>query len=140
MLLNFKDERFVHRFQTFFLRFYVNLDLCYHRRELFLAFLARFGVYVMRFSLSISISRTISALEEVVVYHRHTACPGFATLGLVRLEIGREGIYPCLFLIPRNLGFCAANLAVYLRGCLSLHGIGYMTIDINRRFGRNMTY
>ncbi len=145
-LSNFKAERFVHCFQSLFLCLDVSLDLRYHRRRLFLTFLACFGVYVMSFSLSISISWTISAFEEVVVYHRHTACAGSAVFGLVRLEIGWEGIYPCLFLSPRNFGFCwgqllpAANLAVYLCGCLPLHGIGDMAVDIDCCFGRNMPY
>ena len=114
-LSNFKTERFVHRFQPFFLRLDVSLDLCYHCRELFLALLSCFSIDIVRFPLAICISWTVPTLIEVVVYHSHTACAGFATFGLVRLEIGRGCIYPCPFLSPRNFGVCAANLAVYLR-------------------------
>lgn len=102
-LSNFKAERFVQRFQPLFLCFDVSLDLRYHRRELFLAFLSCLGVYVMRFALSVSVSRAVSAFEKVVVYHRHTARFGFATFGLVRLEIGRCGILPLP--VPLSLEF-----------------------------------
>ena len=94
----------------------------------------------MRFSLSVSIGRRIASLIEVVVYHRHTACPGFATFGLVRLEIGWEGIYPYPLFTPRNFGFCAVNLAVYLRGCLSLHSVGDMAVYIDCCCRGNMSY
>lgn len=63
LLSNFKAERFVYRFQSFFLRLNVSLDLRYHSRQLFLTFLAGFGVYVMRFSFSVSIGRRVSSLK-----------------------------------------------------------------------------
>ncbi len=115
LLSNFKAERFVHRFQPFLLGFYIGFDLNDHCCEFFFTFLSRFGIDIMRFPLTISVSRTVSALVEVVVYHCHTARAGFATFGLVRLEIGRGGIYPYSLIALRNWGFCAANLAVYFR-------------------------
>ena len=139
-LSNFKAERFVHRFQPLFLRLYFSLDLRYHRCEFLLTFFSRLSIDIVSFALSVGASRAVSALVEVVVYHRHTARAGFATFGLVRLEIGRGGIYLYPFFIPWNFGFCSANLAVYLCCCLSLHCVGYMAVDINCRFGRNMTY
>ena len=105
-LSNFKAERLAHRFQLLFLRLYFSLDIHYYCRQLFFAFLAGFGVYVMRFSLSVSIGWRIAPLIQVVVYHRHTARAGFATFGLVRLEIGREGIYPCPFFTAMSSASC----------------------------------
>jgi len=59
-LSNFKAERFVHRFQSLFFRLDVSLDLRFHHRELFFALLSGFGLDIIRFSLSISISRACS--------------------------------------------------------------------------------
>ncbi len=88
LLSTFKGGRFVHPFQPFLFGYYVGFDLHYHRCKFFLALLSCLGVDIMRFTLAISVSWTVSALEEVGVYHRHTACAGFAAFGLVRLEIG----------------------------------------------------
>jgi len=60
-LSSFKAERSVHRFQPLFPHLDVSLDLRYHRRQFFLAFLAGFGADIMGFALSVSISRTIPA-------------------------------------------------------------------------------
>ena len=120
LLSNFKAERFVHRFQSLFFCFDLSFNFRDHLRKLVLTLLAGLGIDIVSLPLAVGVSRAESALEQVVVYHRHTARPGFAYFGLVRLEWRRIVILLYPLLKPQHFGVSAAYFAVNIHRRLAL--------------------
>ena len=113
----------------------------YQLGEVFLAFLSCLGVDILGDAFAVD-SRREPSFVEAVVYHRHASRATLAYLALVGLKFllrrgFRGGGFTCLGWLHAlrefgHLCVCAAYLAVDLDRRLLLHGVGDMTIDIQR--------
>ena len=123
------------------LRFHLLYKLC----ELFLAFLSCFGIYVLGYAFTVD-SRREPPLVEVVVYHCHATGAALAYLAFVGLKFllrrgFRGGGFTCLGRLRfGHLRVCTANLSVDPHGCLLLHGVGDMAVDVERGLRADVTY
>ena len=117
--------------------------------ELFLAFLSCLGVYILGYAFAAH-SRHEPPLVEVVVYHRHASRAALAYLALVRLKFllwrgFRGGGFTCLGWLHalREFGHfcvCTADFSVNSHGCLLLHGVGDMAVDVERGLRADVAY
>ena len=113
----------------------------YQLGELFLAFLSCLGVYVFGYAFAVD-SRCEPPLVEVVVYHGDASRSTLAYLALVGLKFllrrgFRGGGFTCLGRLHAlrefgHLCVCTADFSVDSHGCLLLHGVGDMAVDVER--------
>ena len=115
------------------------------KAELFLTFLSCLGVHILGYAFAVD-SRREPTFVEVVVYHRHASCATLAYLPLVGLKLLlRRGLGEGGFTYLGRLRFghfcvCTADFSVNSHGCLLLHGVGDMAVDVERGFRADVAY
>ena len=123
------------------LRFHGFDQLC----EFFLAFLSCLCVDILGDAFSVDSWREPSFVE-VVVYHRHASRATLAYLALVGLKFllrrgFRGGGLTCLGRFRFGyLRVCTADFSVDPHGCLLLHGVGDMAVDVERALRADVAY
>ena len=119
----------------------------YQLGELFLAFFSCLGVDILGYAFAVD-SWGEPSFVEMVVYHRHATRATLAYLALVGLKFllwrgFRGGGFTCLGRLHalREFGHfcvCTADFSVDSHGCLLLHGIGNVAVDVERGLGADV--
>ena len=113
--------------------------------ELFLAFLSCLGIDILGDAFAVN-SRRKPPFVEVVVYHGDASRATLAYLALIGFKfLLRRGFRGCGFTCLWRCRFghfcvCSADLSVDSHGCLLLHGVGDMAVDVERGLGADVSY
>ena len=121
----------------------------YQLSKLFLTFLSCLCVDILGDAFAIH-SRCEPSLVEVVVYHGDASRTALAYLALVGLKFllrrgFRGGGFICLGRLHAlrefgHLCVCTADFSVDPHGCLLLHGVGDMAVDVERGLRADVAY